>query len=181
MSNTTSGRSIDPRFDPAFQPGYDPRADPTKAARVPIYDGAVDSARPQAGRVVEPPRAHYATDAEGPAISSRAPETGVPPRPSDAADVVRANDDLLDPAVPAGRNPFFITLWSVGVGFTLSGALLISLVKSLNDAVTSSPSANNEYIYLQVAIYCVPGAFLLGFGTIIGLLFVHARRWAARN
>lgn len=181
MTNTTSGRPIDPRFDPAFQPGYDPQSDPTRAARGPSYDAAVDSPRLQAGRVVEPPRAHYAADVAAPAMASHAADADVRVMNAGASPGVVAHGGLLDSAGPPSRNPFLIALWAVGSGFVLCGVLLTSLARDLSAALMSSTSPNNDYIFVQIAANCVPAAFTLGFGTIIGLLFVHARRWAART
>lgn len=178
MTNTASGRSIDPRFDPAFQPGYDPQSDPARAARVPSYDAMVHSPRLQPGRVVEPPRAQYE------------PETVVPtssPRATDAhASAAAPSSGLTEHEAPdlgtrLTRNPFLIALWAAGAIFILAGVSLIGFIKNLNDALATSTNNGADYIYLQVAVYCVPGAFTLGFGTIIGLLFFHARGRGSRG
>ena len=178
MTNTASGRSIDPRFDPAFQPGYDPQADPVRAARVPSYDAMVDSPRLQPGRVVEPPRAQYEPETVVPTSSPRATDAHAP---AAAPGFGSTEDEVVDRTFQLTRNPFLIALWVAGATFVLAGVALIGLIKNLNDALATSTSSGADYIYLQVAVYCVPGAFTLGFGTIIGLLFFHARGWGSRG
>ena len=178
MTNTASGRSIDPRFDPAFQPGYDPQSDPARAARVPSYDAMVDSPRLQPGRVVEPPRAQYEPETVVPTSSSRAMDAHAP---AAAPGSGPTEDERPDPAIQFTRDPFLIALWVAGAIFVLAGVALIGLIKNLNDALATSTNGGTDYIYLQVAVYCVPGAFTLGFGTIIGLLFFHARGRGSRG
>lgn len=174
MTNTTPGRSIDPRFDPAFQPGYDPQSDPARAARVPSFDAAIDSPRQQPGRVVEPPRA------EPPRVM---PFADAPPsRGADAERTPSTAEQLPEPTGGLRVNPFLVALWGVGIVLVGLGAYLTQqLLDPTSEFVTATITGASTTFYSgQVAIYGAPFLTATGVIAMCIALAVHALRWNRR-
>ena len=179
MSDSTSGRSVDPRFDPAFQPGYDPQSDPTRAARVPSYSEMTDSARFQPGRVVEPPRARYTTE---PIVRSENGQTAVGAEIDSAAPGPFLESDPAQPVSPR-RNPFLIALCVIGVIlFALGAYFAQQLLDPKSVAVVAAAGGSTiTYFAPQLLVFGAPLLMALGVAVLCSVLCIHAVHWRGRG
>lgn len=179
MSNSTSGRSVDPRFDPAFQPGYDPQSDPVRAARVPSYTEMSDSARLQPGAVIEPPRARYTTE---PTVRSDNGQTPVAVEIDSAAPSRLLESEAAQP-VSLRRNPFLIALWVIGVILFVMGAYLAQQLLDPESVAVVSAAGGSPISYFapQLLVFGAPLLMVLGIATLCSALCIHAVRWRARG
>ena len=179
MSNSTSGRSVDPRFDPAFQPGYDPQSDPARAARIPSYPDVSDSARFQPGAVIEPPRARYATE---PMVRSENGQTSDAAK-TDSAAPAPSLESESPPPVSLRRNPFLIALWAIGVILLAMGAYFAQQLLDPESlaGVAAAGDSPTSYFIPQLLVFGAPLLMVLGIATLCSALCIHALRWRGRG
>jgi hypothetical protein len=83
------------------------------------------------------------------------------------------------PDLPAGRNPYLLTLGIVAV--VLVGAGIWLFARSGAAFNSAEVRSQGDYMSLDATIHTAPFIALLGAATAIGVLFVFASRWRKRR
>ena len=182
MSDDTKPE-FDPRFSPAFQRGFDPEAPGEKTAPAAGQRPSYAEEVAQYGRQAVVPGGAPAAVPPAPArVASTPPSVGAVGQPPTALTIAPLEQEVEPeplPEVPAGRNPFLLTLGIVAV--VLVGAGIWLFARSGAAFNSREVRSQGDYMSLDATIHTAPFIALLGAATAIGVLFVYAARWRKRR
>ncbi len=190
------GNGIDPRFDPAFQRGYKPKPGETAHKRVKPASGqttvtaqAVPTpvARPAESLSAVSDEVVWADDEpELEQVTTPTPPAGQAESLETAAMVYDYREDapalLAQIETAPRRNPYFLALWIMAIGFIVLAIFLyvMSVVSSYSGTSTNGADVF-QLVFSQLGWMLATPLITVGLATLVLLVLIQALRHRSRR